>query len=42
MEVYSNSFPWKKTQGARLVAELVMGDMICRKEVIMNFNPVWM
>ena len=40
MEVYSNCFPWKKTRGGTLTAELVMGDMACRKEVIMNFNPV--
>ena len=40
MEVYSKTFPWKKTQGGTLTAELVMGDMKCTKEVIMNFNLI--
>lgn len=33
MEVYSNIFPWKKTQGGTLITELAMGDMSCRKEI---------
>ena len=38
MEVYSNSFSWKKTQGTKLIAKLVMGDLKCKKQVNMNFN----
>jgi len=36
MEVCSDSFNWSKTQGDKLIAKLVMGDMKCKKQVIMN------
>ena len=42
MEVYSNSFRWETKQGAKLIAKLVMGDMKCKKQVIMNFNRAYM
>ena len=41
IKVFSNSFHWKNTQGAKLIAKLVMGDLKCKKQVIMNFIPVY-
>ena len=40
IEVFSDSFHWKKTQGVKLIAKLVMGDLKCKKQVITNSNPV--
>lgn len=31
--VYSNSFRWRKTQGAKLIARLIMGDFRAEREV---------
>lgn len=38
MEVCSKNFCWKKTEGAKLIAKLVMEDLKGKKQVIMNFN----